>query len=65
LANNVFSVVPIMETVDVPGQGLTEIEVGCIHTMPENYVYHSRYDYWVQRFSQDPNVEYYPQEIIG
>jgi hypothetical protein len=46
------------------GNSIT-IDVGYRYQIVPDFVYHPRFEYWLQCMSEDPDIIYYPREIIG
>lgn len=41
------------------------IDVGYLYQIVPDFVYHPKFEYWLQCMSEDPDIIYYPREIIG
>ena len=46
------------------GSSIT-IDVGYLYQIVPDFVYHPQFEYWLQCMSEDPDIIYYPREIIG
>lgn len=64
-ARGVYTITPITEIVTTSNQETINLRVGYIYTRPDDYEHHPKYAYWNEQFMLDPNVEYYPEVIIG
>jgi hypothetical protein len=65
IEKGIFTLSPVKETVTTSSGDTMDLRIGYIYILPEDYVQHPKYEYWNLKFQSDPNVEFYPEEIIG
>jgi len=63
--NRLVQMPNLTETFTMSDGTTVTIDVGYLYQIVEDFVYHPRFDYWLQCLSEDPDVIYYPREIIG
>ena len=63
--NRLIQLPDLTETFTISDGTSTTITVGYMYQIVPDFVYHPRFEYWFQYMSEDPDIIYYPREIIG
>jgi hypothetical protein len=63
--NRLIQLPDLTETFTISDGTSITITIGYMYQIVPDFVYHPRFEYWIQCMAEDPDIIFYPREIIG